>query len=49
MGLKDLVGKLFGAKPEPEQTPPEEKPLGFMQYPAPPGQTEYGTYQNPNK
>jgi hypothetical protein len=44
MGLKDLVGKLFGTKPKPEQ-----KPQGFMQYPAPPGQTEYGTYQNPNK
>lgn len=27
----------------------EDKPLGFVQYPAPPGQTEYGTYQNPNR
>jgi hypothetical protein len=41
--------------PEPEQTEEaneeatENKPLGFFQYPAPPGQTEYGTYQNPHR
>ena len=27
----------------------EAKPLGLVQYPAPSGQTQYGTYQNPNK
>jgi len=27
----------------------ENKPLGLIQYPAKPGQTQYGTYQNPNK
>jgi hypothetical protein len=42
-------------EPPPEETeetseePAESKPLGFVQYPAPPGQTEYGTYQNPNR
>jgi hypothetical protein len=42
-------------EPKPEETEEaeeeatENKPLGFVQYPAPPGQTEYGTYQNPNK
>jgi hypothetical protein len=41
--------------PEPEETEEAKeseaanKPLGFFQYPAPPGQTEYGTYQNPHK
>jgi hypothetical protein len=27
----------------------ENQPHGLIQYPAPPGQTEYGTYQNKNK
>jgi hypothetical protein len=27
----------------------QNKPLGFTSYPAKPGQTQYGTYQNPNK
>ncbi len=40
-------------KPEENEEAQEEaaqnKPLGFVQYPAPPGKTEYGTYQNPNK
>lgn len=42
-------------EPQPEETeetseePAENKPLGFVQYPAPPGQTEYGSYQNPNR
>jgi hypothetical protein len=42
-------------EPKPDETEEaaedaaEKKPLGFAQYPAPPGQTEYGTYQNPNK
>jgi hypothetical protein len=42
---------------EPEPTPDENeeaneaenKPLGLISYPAKPGQTPYGTYQNPNK
>lgn len=38
--------------PKPEDTEEaneesaENKPHGLVQYPAPPGQTEYGTYQN---
>jgi hypothetical protein len=42
-------------EPQPEETEEEaneaqNKPLGFAaQYPAKPGQTQYGTYQNPNK
>jgi hypothetical protein len=42
-------------EPQPDETeeaneePAENKPLGFVQYPAPPGQTEYGSYQNPNR
>jgi hypothetical protein len=41
--------------PEPEETEEakeettENKPLGLFQYPPPPGQTEYGTYQNPHR
>ncbi|MFZ0833686.1 MAG: hypothetical protein WAM92_11480 [Mycobacterium sp.] len=27
----------------------ENKPLGLIQYPAEPGKTQYGTYQNPHK
>jgi hypothetical protein len=42
-------------EPNPEETEEatEEsapnKPVGFVQYPAKPGQTQYGTYQNPHK
>lgn len=42
-------------EPKPEETEdaneekPENKPLGFVQYPPKPGQTQYGTYQNPHK
>ncbi len=42
-------------EPKPEETEEaqeetaQNKPLGFVQYPAPPGQTEYGTYKNPNR
>ena len=40
------------ADPKPEETDeaqeeaPENKPLGLIQYPPPPGQTPYGTYQH---
>jgi hypothetical protein len=42
-------------EPQPEETDeakqeakPETERMGF-QYPPPPGQTEYGTYQNPRR
>jgi hypothetical protein len=34
---------------EEETSEAQNKPLGFTSYPAKPGQTQYGTYQNPNK
>ncbi len=34
---------------EAEEEATENKPLGFVQYPPRPGQTEYGTYQNPHR
>jgi hypothetical protein len=34
---------------EAEEQATENKPLGLVQYPAPPGQTEYGSYKNPNR
>ena len=42
-------------EPKPEETEEadeetaQNKPLGFVSYPAKPGQTPYGTYQNPNR
>ena len=47
MGMGE-EGETMTMPEPPEGLPEEEVPEGF-QYPASPGETEYGTPQNPNK